>query len=363
MNFRDQKMNRLVYLILSVSLAWTLSAQQIYVGTHSKNESKGLYSSQLNQDGTLKETKGLLLELGTTVVIQKKGSSLIYSCGVGEKKQHGLIQCFDTQTGKLIDTVSSSDSRPCYLALSKDQSTIYVSNIKDGSVCAISLKKDGSFAELISKVIIEPAGKRFAPHACVVSPEGEYLFVPDIAGNRLCRLKIDQVSGKLKYLDSIQSELFQGPRHMTFDPEGKRAYMVNQMGEAITVFTYGKGILKILGNVRTVPDDQLDINNHIAEIKLHPSGKYVYASNRGHNSLVLFQRDLATGLLNFDRCFSSGGEAPWSFAISAKGDFLYCSNNKSNNLVTYKIDPANGHLKPIGKPVSVPNPASVIVVD
>ncbi len=172
-----------------------------------------------------------------------------------------------------------------------------------------------------------------------------------------------QANGKLKYLDSIQSELFQGPRHMTFDPEGKRVYMVNQTGEAITVFVYDKGVLKILGNVQTVPDDKLDINNHIAEIKLHPTGQYVYASNRGHDSLVLFQRDLATGRLKFDRCFSSGGQAPWSFAISAKGDFLYCSNNKSNNLLTYKIDPANGHLKPVSKPVSVPNPASVIVVD
>ena len=135
------------------------------------------------------------------------------------------------------------------------------------------------------------------------------------------------------------------------------------MGEAITVFNYKDGNLIELENIQSLPNDQLEINNHIAEIKIHPSGKFVYASNRGHNSLALFQRDTKAGLLRFDRCFSSGGESPWSFAISAKGDYLYCTNNKSHNLVTYKIDQDNGFLERLALTVRVPNPASVIIVD
>ena len=349
-----------IFLILMFCIC-PVQGQNIFVGTHSKDVEKGLYKHKVSVGGEVHEKEKLSAQFGTTVLVQKQDSSIVYTCGIGDKKQEGLIHCFDTKTAALIDSMSAGDLRPCYLALSKQEGFLFVSNIKDGSVCSIGLNRDGSFKALISKVKIEANGKRFAPHACVVSPEGQYLFVPDIAGNRVCRLKINPQSGELKYLDSIYSENFTGPRHMTFDKEGKRAYLVNQMGEAVTVFNYAKGLLEEVSNVQSLPTDKLDINNHIAEITIHPSGRFVYASNRGHNSLALFNRDLKTGMLSFARCFSSQGEMPWSFAICAKGDYLYCSNNKSHNLVVFTIDQKNGHLRYTGKELSVPNPASVIV--
>lgn len=349
--------------IILYVLATSVWGQEIFIGTHSKGQEQGLYKSKISELSIAKNIKQLSNKFGTTIVLHKKGSSFIYTCGVGEKQQAGVLRCYDIVSGKIIDSVSSGDLRPCYLAFSKDQKYLFVSNIKNGSVCSIELNNDGTFGPQISRIEIEPKGKRFAPHACVLSPEGEYLFVPDIAGNRICRLKFSPSTGELKYLDSISSENFTGPRHMTFDKQGLRAYLVNQMGEAITVFNYKDGNLIELENIQSLPNDQLEINNHIAEIKIHPSGKFVYASNRGHNSLALFQRDTITGLLRFDRCFSSGGESPWSFAISTKGDYLYCTNNKSHNLVTYKIDQDNGFLERLALTVRVPNPASVIIVD
>ncbi|WDE98840.1 beta-propeller fold lactonase family protein [Lentisphaera profundi] len=341
-------------------LAWSALADKVLVGTHFKENEKGLYSVDLHKAGDLGEVHEIIDRLGTSIVIAKSNTSIIYTCGVGEKK--GLIQAYDLKAQKLIGSYSSHDMRPCYLALSHDQKFLLVSNIRHGSVCSIRINDDGTLGALVSKVEVPPKAKRFAPHACVVSPDGDYVFVPDIAGNRLCRLKFDKLSGELKYLDSIASKSFNGPRHMSFDSEGKRAYLVNQMGETITVFTYAEGNLLEVDQVQTLPDDQLDINNHIAEIKIHPSGKFVYVSNRGHNSIALLQRDIKTGMIRFDRCFSSEGEMPWSFAISAKGDFLYCSNNKSNNLVSFKIDQESGHLTYTGKQVSVPNPSSVIYI-
>ena len=340
-------------------ISWPLLSQSLLIGTHYKQvDQQGLYSYNINQEVS---SVSRLVDLpGTSIVISRKWSSLVYTCGIQEKGKAGLIHCYDLKSGKVLKSIASGDSRPCYLSLSKDQNYLFVANIRDGSVCSFKLDSEGVPLGLISKVQVEPVGKRFAPHACEISPDGDYLFVPDIAGNRLCRMKINNKTGELKYIDSLTANEFTGPRHLTFDKEGERAYMVNQMGEAISILYYKSGELSFVENVQSLPNDKLDINNHIAEIKIHPSGKFVYASNRGHDSIALFKRDLNSGMLEFVKCFSSGGEAPWSFAISANGEHLFCTNNKSNNLVFFTIDQSNGHIKALDRKISVPNPACVI---
>ena len=348
------------YLAISIwlFLFHSLFAQDLLIGTHAKAGDQGFYGAW-DKLKSLKISK-LLDRTGTSIVLQRGSSSVIYTCGVGDQGEDGLIHCFDLKSGELLKTISSGDSRPCYLSLSKCQKFLFVANIRNGSVCSFKLCDKGVPLVLISTVKVKPITKRFAPHACVVSPEGKFLFVPDISGNRLCRLKID--NGVLSYMDSLYSEYFTGPRHITFDPIGKSAYLVNQMGEAVSILSYKSGKLSFVKNVQSLPSDQLNINNHIAEIKIHPSGKFVYASNRGHDSLVLYQRDLETGMLTYDQCFSSGGEAPWSFAISSDGAQLFCSNNMSNNLVRYKIEQETGAIYAKEEVLKVANPCCVVYV-
>ena len=130
----------------------------------------------------------------------------------------------------------------------------------------------------------------------------------------------------------------------------------------MSILNYQDGQLIYLNNVQTLPDDQLHINNHIAEIKIHPSGKFVYVSNRGHNSLTLLTRNTDTGQLTFVKCFSSQGSMPWSFELSTVGDYLYCSNRKSNNVTCFKINRSTGELTYTGQKISVNEPSCLKLI-
>jgi 6-phosphogluconolactonase len=336
---------------------------QLVIGTHHDGlaGSSGLYSCGINAKSGALEKPRLILEehAGRTIAGQSR-DGILYSAGAS-KKEGGKLLAFDLRNERVVSSAALDETGSCYLSLSLDQSLLFSADIRGGSVSAFRIVPDGQLGEAVDTIAIDPADghTKFRPHAVVPAPDGRFLFVPDIKGNRLCRLAVDLVSGQMTLDGIIVSDNFNGPRHFCFDAVGKTGYLVNQMGEAVTVFRYvpETGELKEIGHEQSLPDDQLGINNHIAEIKIHPTGKFVYVSNRGHDSLALYHRDPATGNLRFVECVGSQGQSPWSFAIEPGGKHLYCSNKKSNNIAVYSIDQNRGTLTFTGQTVSVPQPA------
>ena len=181
---------------------------------------------------------------------------------------------------------------------------------------------------------------------------------PTSAASGWCVFRVDATSG-LVFDGTITSENFAGPRHLCFDAEGKTLYVASQGAKAVTVFRYHPqdGTATEIDHEPTLPASMNEINNHIAEIEVHPSGKFVYVSNRGtFNSIAVQQRDPKTGELTFVEAVESGGVAPWSFTIHPNGKFLYAANRSDGTIVTFAIDPQTGRLKRVGEPVLVPMP-------
>ena len=156
------------------------------------------------------------------------------------------------------------------------------------------------------------------------------------------------------------SEAFVGPRHLILNQTGDVVYVLCQRGSAVTAFRHhGTGKLTEFQTISTLPPNYDGKTNHSAEVLLHPSGKFLYASNRGADSLAVY-RVAPDGTLTNQQIISSGGEAPWSFVIDSAGEHLICSNLKSSNLVVFDIDPKTGKLSQSSE-VSVPEPISLAI--
>jgi 6-phosphogluconolactonase len=174
--------------------------------------------------------------------------------------------------------------------------------------------------------------------------------------------KFDAKNGTLAPNESAFARLKagSGPRHIVFHPNGKFVFVVSELSSTATSLAYDakKGTLKEIGTVSTLPPG-FSGRNDVAEAAVHPNGKFLYASNRGHDSIAIFSIDPAKGTLTFVSHVSTGGKEPRHFAIDPTGKFLLAENQLSNNIVVFKIDPATGGLTPTGQVVEVPSPVCI----
>jgi 6-phosphogluconolactonase len=177
--------------------------------------------------------------------------------------------------------------------------------------------------------------------------------------------KYDSAKGKLTPNDTpwVKIKAGAGPRHLTFHPEGYNAYLINELNSTITVFTYdaGKGILKEIQTVPTLPEDFTG-RNHCADIHVDPSGKFVYGSNRGHDSIVIYEIDTPTGRLKYVDHEPTQGKTPRNFAIDDTGTFLLAANQDTDSIVTFRINKKTGRLIPTGQVAKVPMPVCLKLI-
>jgi 6-phosphogluconolactonase len=203
-----------------------------------------------------------------------------------------------------------------------------------------------------------------APHAHCTNfdPAFRYFFACDLGIDQVVVYRLDDATGTLTPHTPPFAALKpgSGPRHMDFRPDGRYAYVLNELTSTVTTFAYDaqKGVLTEAQTVSTLPPGYSGQNSG-AEIVVHPSGRFVYSSNRGHNSIAIFRVDQASGALTFVRAQESGGSTPRNFALAPGGRLLLAANQNSGNIVTFAIDEASGDLKPTGVTVDVPSPVCV----
>ena len=346
-----------LFLLITFAVLSTFAVEpKLLIGTHDDSGSEGAYISTFDvKSGKLGKAKLFTPRPG--VVIVKAGEKGAYY-SAGGKKDIGYIKSF--KNGKLTGEVKGFPKGPCYVSLDKTARYVFTSNIGGNSVSSFALNEDGSLKKLVQSLEVPASAKAFKAHSVNISPDNKYLFIADIAGRRICRVKFNESDGTMKYDGDVTSKNFVGPRHFIFGPLGKFGYLMNQMGGAVTVFEYQgeNGALKEIQHISALPKDFTG-KNHSAEILIHPNGKFLYCSNRGPNTVTLFKRDMEKGTLEFVEVVASGGDSPWSFAVSPDGNFLACSNRKSNNVVVFKLDQENGRLKKTDIKISVPAPSSL----
>jgi 6-phosphogluconolactonase len=348
----------------------------VYVGTYTGPKSKGIYLFSLDTANGIVTPMGLAGETeNPSFVALHPGGRLLYAVSEvsgfnGERT--GAVDSFsvDPATGKLalLNRVSSHGGGPCHLVVDKTGKNVLVANYGGGSVAVLPILEDGRLAEASSSVqhrgsSVNPARQK-QPHAHSInlSPDNRFALVADLGLDQILIYRFDPAKGSLSASDPPFAKVAPGagPRHFAFLPDGAFAYSINEMQSTVTAFSYDptKGTLQEIQSVSALPQG-FQGQSSTAEIQAHPSGKFLYGSNRGHDSIAVFSVDRKTGTLTPVEQVSSGGKTPRGFGVDPTGSFLIAVNQNSDNLVVFRIDPKSGRLTPTGQSFEVPSPVCV----
>jgi 6-phosphogluconolactonase len=362
-----------------------------YVGTYTtKTNSKGIYVFRF--DATVGQAKavGIAAESAdpSFLAVHPDGEHLYAVNELSEfgGQKSGAVSAFaiDRHTGLLTlqNQVATRGAGPCYISLDKSDkyypslsNSIWftlVANYDGGSVASFPIRDDGSLGPAAS--LIQHAGssvnkeRQEGPHAHWVgtSPDNRFALVADLGLDEVLIYRFDVTKGTLSPNDPpfVKVNPGAGPRHFAFHPNGKFGYVLNEMDATVTAFSYHlkTGSLSVLQTINTLPKDYSG-PKEAAELVVHPSGKFLYASNRaGIDTITAFSIDPARGTLKLTGKTSTQGKTPRNFAIDPTGKFLMAANQESNNIVVFRIDPATGDLIPTGQVAEVPSPVCITFV-
>ena len=346
-----------------------------YVGTYTEDgsKSKGIYVYHF--DPNTEEITDFGLAAATTnpsfVALHPNGKFLYAVNEVGKYKgpNSGGVSAFsiDHGSGKLtfLNEVASRGADPCYVTVDRTGKYVLVANYTGGSVAVFPVLADGKLGE--ASAFVQHTGhgpnaeRQEGPHAHSIdlSPNNRFAMVDDLGLDKLLVYKFDSTKGSLTPNDPpfTKVEAGAGPRHFVLRPDGKFVYVIAEMGHTVTVFLNdaANGKLRVVQTVPTLPKDFKGRNDD-AEIQVHPSGRFLYASNRGEDTIVVYAIDGAKGTLTQVASIPTGGKEPRSFEIDPTGTLLFAENQNSNNIVIFKIDQKTGNLTPTGKVLEVASP-------
>src|SRR5215471_2300750 len=353
----------------------------VYAGTYTRGKSKGIYLYRLQTDNLEVSQNITLVPMGLAAEtpnpsflefdFKRRLLFCVNEIANFEGKPTGAVSAFSIDpAGKLtlLNQRPSMGAGPCHLVLDKEGKSILVSNYGSGSVSVLPVAADGKLGEPSDVVqhsgsSVDPARQK-GPHAhCVtLDPANRFAFVCDLGLDKVMAYNFDAGKGKLTPAATpfAQVKGGSGPRHMVFRPDGKFAYVINELTSTVTAFAYDAtaGMLKEVQTVSTLPG-YYDGPNTGAEIGVHPSGKWLYVSNRGNNTVVLFTIDGAAGTLEYIEEQGTGGKTPRHFGIEPSAKHLAIANQDTDQLLACRIDAGNGRLKPSGVFAECPTPVCV----
>jgi len=271
-------------------------------------------------------------------------------------------------TGKLaiLNSKSSAGTSPVFLTVDKTGSDVLVTNYDGGNVAVLPIGPDGYLRDAASVVSHRSSGvsrdRAPHPHSINLSPDNRFAIVADAGLDRVYVYRFDPRAGTLAPNDPpfVETPAGAGARHLSFHPNGRFAWLIEESGSSIRTLEWdpAKGVFSLLGTVRTIPEDFRG-ENGTAEILVDPSGKYLYGSNRGYDSIAVFAIDAATGGLTPVENVSTRGSRPRSFAIDPSGRYLFVANVETQSVIEFRIDQLTGRLAMTGTILQVPYPASV----
>jgi 6-phosphogluconolactonase len=280
----------------------------------------------------------------------------------GQKGGAVSAYAIDKATGMLtkINQVSSVGEGPCHVNVHPSGKVAIVANYGGGSCASYAVKDDGSLSEaasFIQHVGSSVDGKRQAgphTHSGNYSPDGRFAFFCDLGLDKVFVYKVDTATAQLQANDPpfATVPVGSGPRHFSFHPGGKFAFVNGEMLMNVTSFSYdaGKGVLTPIETVSTLPaGEAMSPKYSTAEVVAHPNGKFVYVSNRGHDTIACYTVNEATGKLKLEANVPSGGKIPRNFNIDPSGKWMITAHNNSNDIVVFAIDPTTGIIKPTGQ--------------
>jgi 6-phosphogluconolactonase len=371
---------RLVFL--SLTLAWCAPVVAkdfwVYFRTYTGKSSKGIYASKLDAvTGKLTPPELVAETTSPSFLAVSPNGKFLYAANEVPKfegKTAGAVSAFviDRATGKLtaLNQKSSGGAGPCHLVVDATGKSVLVANYGGGSVQALPVKPDGSLDDGGTFIQHEGSsvdkGRQSSPHGhCIVTdPGNRFALACDLGLDKVLIYKLDPAQAGLAPNDPSFGSVpaGSGPRHIAFRPDGKFAYVINEMACTVTTFAFDgkRGALEAIETVSSLPKDEtVQRGFSTAEIEAHPSGNFVYGSNRGHDTLAVFAIDAKSGKLMPVEHVSTKGKTPRSFGIDPTGRWLLAANQGSDNVVVFGIDAKTGKLSPTGQELLVGAPVCV----
>jgi 6-phosphogluconolactonase len=350
----------------------------VYIGTYTGAKSRGIYLSRLDlATGRLSPPELAAESENPSFLALHPDRPLLYAVnetGTFEGQKAGSVSAFaiDGATGRLrsLNRVSSRGADPCHLVVDASGKNVLVANYSGGSVASLPIGKDGQLQPASAFVqhtgsSVDPRQK--APHAHAVGLDGrnKLALVADLGLDKLLLYRFDPERGTLAPSDPPFASLKPGagPRHFVIHPDGKHVYVVNEIDLTVTAFAFAaeKGALTAQQSLSTLPAGVLGRpEDSTAEIAVHPGGRFLYASNRGTDTIAVFSIEGTTGQLAPVAHVPTGGKTPRNFAIDPSGRYLLAANQKSDSVVVFRIDPDTGRLTPAGSTVEVGAPVCLV---
>jgi 6-phosphogluconolactonase len=350
----------------------------IYIGTYG-TKAKGIYAYRTDGKMENPNSRGLVAETTNPFALAASPDHrVLYATNMGHSydgQVSGSVSAFaiDDQTGKLsaIDQVASRGADPAYISLDKTGKFALVANYTSGNVAVFSLRPDGGLGHMVSSDQHTGTGadpKRQSgprPHSIGVSADNRFVLAADLGLDKIFVYRFNSETGAITHVpeDDGGTTPGVGPRHFVFTRNGKYVYVADEMGSTITGFAYdaATGSLRKLEEISTRPKGAT-IENTDAEIQIAKSGKFIYASNRGDDTIAVFAVNQRTGKLTPIEYQPAGGKIPGMIALDPSGSYLLSANKGSDNVTIFRVNQSTGKLTPIGQPLDAPDPAYVLIL-
>jgi 6-phosphogluconolactonase len=351
----------------------------VYVGTYAEPDQESIWLYKLNTEtGELEQVLGVKAGENPSYLALDKEQRYLYAVnemGNYQGENNGAVSAFaiNQQTGDLtlLNKEPSHGGAPCHISLDEPGKTVMVANYTGGNVVAFPVQEDGTVDEA-TKVHRRNTGsgpnkdRQEAAHAHWIgpSPDGRYAFSVDLGTDEILRYKLNSEQAEVTdKTTAFAAKPGAGPRHMVFHPSGRFAYVINELNSTMTALAYGSqnGDLTELQTISTLPTDYKG-ENSCAAVKVSADGRFLYGSNRGHNSIVVYTIDDETGKLTLVQHQDTGGNWPRDFTLDLTGNILLVAHERSNSIVSFKVDKATGKLTPAGHQVEVQKPVCLKVV-
>jgi 6-phosphogluconolactonase len=339
----------------------------VYVGSYADKESPGIYLYAFHTEtGSLRLIEEFAGILNPSYLTIDSSQSRLFA--VSEGDVGGVVSyAVHSETGSLtrLNEQNTAGGDPCYVSLDPAGNNLLVANYSGGNVCLFPINDNGigalaDQAQHTGSSIQLDRQEKPHPHSALTDPAGKFVFVPDLGIDQIVIYKLDAENQKLLSHGHVQMKPGAGPRHLTFHPQLNYAYVIHELDNTIVALAYDpeQGTLTQIQSISTLEESFTGVS-YCADIHISPNGKFLYGSNRGDDSLVLYHINEADGKLTYVDKISTFGSFPRNFAIMPGGKFLLAANQNSDTIVTYQIDEQTGRLAVTGEAVKVAKPVCI----
>jgi len=345
----------------------------VYVGTQAKEGQNGLFTFRLNEsDGKLTKIAAYNAGAEPGYLVIDSTHHFLY---VINKDNEGTVRSYFINQND--GSLSHMNDQPCpggpaHISLDQTNKVLLVAAYGKGKLYAFPIEENGHIGQTTETIQLEGSSvnkdRQEGPHAhfILVDPTNTFVFATDLGADHILGYRLDTEKATLKPNDppiAYKGHPGAGPRHFVFHPSGKYAYLINELNGSMTVlgFDHSNGVFNEIQTINTLPEDFKD-ENTCAAVRVSADGKFVYGSNRGHDSIAVYSVDHDTGKLTLLEIVPSGGKHPRDFNIDLKGKFLIVGNRDTNNILTYHIDQQKGTITSTGNDHECTTPICFVII-